>query len=156
MTPFSTRIREEILAAYPDWLAFAAWDTYKGSEPYLVVTVPPPQEAKTDHPLRISTWDDEVTVDFDYYHTHFDRWNPEEGDNQNTSALAYVNALLGEAVAVASWWQDGHCKVCAQVEPEASIKPPFDVAYSRVRIRSWRGSLNKDYDAQVQIQNPKL
>ena len=147
MSPFSTRIREEILATFPSWSPFAASETYKDGQPYLIVTVPAPLEARTDLPLRISTWDEEVTVDFDHYHTHFDRWNPEEGDDRHTSALLYIKAVLDESVAAASWWQGDHCKICAQLEPGAPLKPPFDIAYSRVRIRSWRGSHNADSDA---------
>ncbi|WP_255989659.1 hypothetical protein [Chitinolyticbacter albus] len=147
MSPFSIRIREEVLATFPEWSAFAVEQAFKGSGPYLVVTVPAPPEAKSDHPLRISTWDDEVTVEFDYYHTHFDRWNPVEGDNRHTSALFYVKSVLDEKVAVASWWQEEACKVCSQLEPGESLKPPLDVVYSRVRVRSWRGSHNADSDA---------
>jgi hypothetical protein len=141
------RIREEILATYPEWAAFAAADTYKSSEPYLVVTVPPPAEANNELPLRISTWDEEITVDLDYYHAHFDRWNPGNGDDRNKSAQLFVQAILEENVAAASWWQGEACMVCSQIEPGAALKPPFNVAYTRVRVRSWRGSHNADCDA---------
>jgi hypothetical protein len=131
MSPFSSQIREEILATFPEWEPFVTSETYKGSQSYMVVTVPPPLEAKAEHPLRISTWDEEVTIDFDYYHTHFDRWNPEEGDDRTKSALLYTKAVLEEQIAVASWWQGDHCKLCSQIESGASLKPPFRVAYTR-------------------------
>lgn len=146
MSPFSSRIRDEILAAFPEWKVFATSETYNGSPPYLVVTVPAPPEARTDLPLRISTWDEEVTVDFDYYHTHFDRWNPLDGDDRNKSAFIYVKAILDEQIAAASWWQGDHCKVCSQIEPGASLNPSFNIAYSKVRVRSWRGSHAADID----------
>ena len=117
MSPFSTRIREELLATFPVWESFAALETYKESHPYLVVTVPAPLEARIDFPLRISTWDEEVTVDFDHYHAHFDHWSPEEGDGRHKSALLFIKAVLEESVAAASWWQGDHCKICAQLEP---------------------------------------
>ena len=66
MSPFSLQVREEILSRFPEWVDFAADETYDDSEPYLVVTVPAPLEANTTLPLRISTWDEEITVDFDY------------------------------------------------------------------------------------------
>ena len=147
MSPFSIRIREEVLAAFPEWGPNAAEETYKGSPPYLVVTIGPPPEAKTELPLRISTWDEEVTVDFDYYHTHFDRWNPVDCDDRHKSALLYVRAVLEEKIAAASWWQEDECKVCSQLEPGESLEPRFKVSYSRVRVRSWRGTLNADSDA---------
>jgi hypothetical protein len=142
LTPFSAQIRKEVLAAFPQWELLAEEDTCKGSAPYLVVTVPAPPQANTDLPLRISTWDEEVTVDFDYYHTHFDRWNPEKDDDLHQSALLFVQAILQEKVAAASWWQGDQCKVSSQVEPGAPLDPPFKVAYSKVRVRSWFGTHN--------------
>ena len=147
MSPYSVRIREEVLAAFPAWAAFAVEDTYQGSKPYLVVTVPAPPEAKTDLPLRISTWDDELTIDFDYYHTHFDRWNPEQDDDRHKSALLFVKAILEERISAASWWQEEACKLCSQLEPGAPLQPPFNVSYSKVRVRSWLGSHNDTGDA---------
>jgi hypothetical protein len=134
--------------AFPDWECFAAKETWKGSDPYLVVTVPPPPEAKTELPLRISTWDEEVTVDFDYYHTHFDRWNPDDGDDRHNSALLYVRAILEEKIAAASWWQDDKCKICSQLEPGDSLAPWLKISYSKVRVRSWRGTHNADMSAR--------
>jgi hypothetical protein len=144
LSPFSVRIREEVLAAFPEWQAFSLEETYKGSTPYLIVTVLPPPEAQTDLPLRISTWDEEISVDFDYYHAHFDRWIPEKNDDRHKSALLFVRSVLEEKVAAASWWQEELCKLCAQLEPGATLQPPFNISYSRVRVRSWRGSLNAD------------
>lgn len=147
MSPFSARIRDEILAAFPAWSVYAVSETYKNSKPYLVVTVPAPHEANTSLPLRISTWDEEVTVDFDHYHSHFARWNPEDGDDIHKSALLFVQAVLSEEIAAASWWQGDHCKVCSQLKPGAPLKPRFNVAFTRVRVRSWLGTHNVDHDA---------
>ena len=144
MSPFSLRVKDEVIASFPEWQTFAKEETYKGSSPYLVITVPPPTAANTELPLRISTWDDEVTVDFDYYHAHFDRWNPQAQDNRHTSALLYVQSLLNEQVAVASWWQSDLCKMASQFDAGSSLQPSLKIAYSRVRVRSWRGSLNVD------------
>jgi hypothetical protein len=132
------------MAAFPEWARYATEETWKGSEPYLVVTVPAPGGAGTILPLRISTWDEEITVDFDYYHTHFERWSPNPGDSKYESALIYVRELLAENIAVASWWQDSHCRACSQFEPGTPPSPPVKVAYTRVRIRSWNGTHNAE------------
>jgi hypothetical protein len=147
MSPFSLQVREEVMSTFPEWEEYAAEETWKDSDPYLVVTVPAPKSADTELPLRISTWDEEITVDFDYYHTHFDRWAPQPGDTRHQSAQLYVQELLAETFAVASWWQDKHCKVCGQVEPGAAPKPPVKIAYTRVRVRSWKGNQNAAGDA---------
>jgi hypothetical protein len=147
MSPFSLRIREEVLISFPEWAPYVAEETWKNSPPYLVVTVPPPTDADTEQPLRISTWDEEVTVDFDYYHAHFDRWTAKPGDTRHQSALMYVQDLLAERLAVASWWQDSHCKVCAQMQPGGSLKPSINIGYNRIRVRSWNGTHNAESDS---------
>jgi len=42
MSPFSVRVREEVLRAFPQWEPFATEETYEDSAPYFVVTVPTP------------------------------------------------------------------------------------------------------------------
>lgn len=147
MTEFSHKIGDEIFASRPEWEAFATYETYKNSEPYLVVTIPAPAEANTHLPLRISTWDDEVTVDFDYYHTHFDRWAPKEGDGRQEAAQIYVEELLAEKFAVVSWWQGESCRICSQYVPGTELKISFNIPWSNARVRSWKGSFNADIKA---------
>ena len=83
--------------------------------------MPAAPEAKTELPLRIHIWDEEVTVDFDHHHTHFGRWNPDEGDDRHQSALLYVRAALEEKIAAASWWQEGSCAICLALPPNERI-----------------------------------
>jgi hypothetical protein len=147
MTPFSVRLREQILASFPEWDAYARDERWQEGETYVVVIVPAPGAAAAALPLRISTYDDEITVDFDYYHSHFERWNAEPGDSRHQSALIYVRDLMAERVIVGSWWQGSHCKVCAQLVPGAALTPPMNVAYTHVRVRSWNGSHNVDSEA---------
>jgi len=147
MNEFSQRIAREIFASHPEWEALAASETWKGSDPFLVVTVPAPVKANTHLPLRISTWDDEVTVDFDYYHTHFSKWTPEEGDGPHDAALLYVRDLLNEKVAVVSWWQGDLCKACAQYVPGSELKPSFNISWTAARVRSWQGNFNANVKA---------
>lgn len=144
MSPFSIRIRNEVLASFPEWESYALEESWKNSAPYFVVTVPVNGETTETLPLRISTWDEEITVDFDYYHTHFERWNPEPGDSRHQSALLYVRELLAEHIAAASWWQGDQFRIASQWEPGTPLEPKFKVAYTRVRVRSWRGTLDSD------------
>lgn len=144
MSPFSLQVRSEILSSFPDWAGFVGEETYNGSQPYLVVTVPAPPEADTHLPLRISTWDEEVTVDFDYYHAHFDRWKAEDDDGTHSAAQLYVNAILSESILVASWWKGDAWVLSAQIEEGSPVAPFADVKFSKVRVRSWKGTHNKD------------
>lgn len=140
----SNNIKAQVLAAFPEWAALANAETYKDSPAYWTFTVVPPVAAQIDSPLHISTWDDEITVALDHSHAHFQRWNPEPGDNIFQSALLYVRALLAEQIGVASWWQGDHCKMAGTYTHGDRLTPRFKIFYSRVRVRSWHGTLNID------------
>jgi hypothetical protein len=145
MSPFSARVSAEVLADFPEWQLASRLETYKGSDEYFVVELQPPNAKSL--PLRVSTWDDEVTVDFDYYHAHFERWRPEPGDNRYMAGLLYVTDIMGDRLGAASWWQDEHCKMCAAYEPGAPLAPRLSIAFTRVRVRSWTGVLDADDEA---------
>ena len=141
---FATSIKAQVLSTFPDWAALASAETYKDSPAYWVFAVPPPSAGQVDSPLRISTWDDEITVAFDHHHAHFDRWIPAPDDDIHRSALLFVQALFSEQIGVASWWQGDHCKMASSYIPGDGLAPHFKIAYSRVRVRSWNGTLNID------------
>jgi hypothetical protein len=143
MDPFSRRISAEILSTHPDWAVYSRSETWKGSDEYFVVEIAPPAASDT-LPLRVSTWDDEVTVDFDYYHAHFERWMPKPGDTKFQSALLYVRALTAEELGAASWWDGDLCKLCGPYERGAPLQPPFSASFTRVRVRSWNGGFDVD------------
>ena len=142
MSPFSARVSAEILADFPEWQAASRFERYKGSDEYFVVELAPPNQ--TSLPLRISTWDDEITVDLDYYHAHFERWRPAPGDTRYLAGLLFVTDVLNDRLGAASWWQGDHCKMCSPYEPGGALTPRFNISFSRVRVRSWTGLLDVD------------
>jgi hypothetical protein len=146
VSPFSLQVRQEILCSFPEWEPFAVEERWKESEPYLLVTIQAPATAGA-LPLRISTWDDEVTVDFDHYHAHFDYWLPKPSEPEELAALPFVQALLREEVTVASWWLESAFKASSQRAPGEDLKAPLGIKHSRVRVRSWRGTHNVDRSA---------
>jgi hypothetical protein len=146
MDEFSTSAAEGIFASYPEWRAHAREETHDG-ETYLVVEVPTPSSANVEHGLRIETYNSEFTVSFDFYHSHFDTWNVREVGSEHEAALPFVQAIISENVGVASWWRDTEWRGSTQFD--RGERPQFQYAkdYNRLRLRSWRGSLNVDCDA---------
>lgn len=146
---FSKSFAERLLATYPEWLLFAkACRSAGGDHDHLVVEVPPPEGADAASPLRIDTANGEVTVEFDYYHTHFD-WPPDTLPLALRAAdpMAFIAAILSEEVAVASGWEGGVWLGSWLVEEQANLA--LDGALGRVthiRVRSWRGAWNIDFD----------
>lgn len=147
MNQFSANIAEEIFANYPEWRSFAREEKSKNEGTYLYVEIQAPTAANTVHGLCISTDNDEVTVSFDFYHSHFEHWAVREAGFEYEAALPFVQALLSESVAVASWWQGeqwcGSCQVEAGEQPELTVVREFN----RIRVRSWLGKRNEDRDA---------
>jgi hypothetical protein len=147
MNEFSTTIAEEIFASYPEWRTRAREEDAQDGSTYLYIEVPTPAAANTTHGLEINTDNEEVTVTFDFYHSHFERWKVQESGFEHEASPPFVQALLSESVAVASWWQGeqwrGSCQLAVGEEPELTVAEEFN----RIRVRSWQGNRNDDRDA---------
>ena len=139
MDEFSSRIAGELFEDFPEWRLFSR-EGQDGEGRFLVVEVPAPDEADTLHGLRVTTNDHEVTVTFDFYHSHFGNWRPIVQDEEDGSAIGFVRSILNESVAVASWWKDERCLgSCQVINGELSEMFP---EFTRCRVRSWRGLYN--------------
>lgn len=139
---------EALFEAFPEWRAFARREVGERGSEYIVVKVEPPPEADVECGLRIDTANDEITVEFDFYHQHFDDWAGESSPFGTESALEFVRQILEQRVAIVSWWRDDECVASSTtnvgVPPE---QPTWLGAYDRLRVRSWRGTFNVDSDA---------
>jgi hypothetical protein len=134
---------------------FPEWETYLKieskdqndsiDETYIVFEIPIPIEANVDSTFLIYTMDDEITVCFDYYHSHFDDWRNKNGFDQN-SAYSFIVNLLKEKVSVVSYWENIQWKGSRQITDMNDYKPNHKIEYNKVRIRSWNGKYNADIE----------
>lgn len=148
MDSFSLSTADEIFTAFPEWQAFAREEQADGGSSFLIIKVTPPLEADVEHGLVVDTQNQEVTVGFDYYHSHFDQWVGDGDDFGPEAALEFVKQILNEEVAIVSWWQDEQWRGSSPLEAGASPQPPsWKTSFNRVRIRSWKGTLNADFSA---------
>ncbi len=141
---------EELFTAFPQWRSLARHEKAEDGSSYLVVEVQAPPEANVKHGLYIDTSNDEVTVGFDCYHSHFDDWTGDGEHFGTRAALEYIKQILSEKVGVISWWLNDEWRGSAQVEAGApSEKPKWatEGTFNRIRVRSWKGSLNADISA---------
>jgi hypothetical protein len=103
----------------------------------------PPEGSQASGPLSICA-DDEITGSFDCFHCHFN-WPPafEEVDH-NINAMSFIDALLIEKIGIMSWWQGDKLRVSTTFDAgmQDTLKAPR--GSTRIRRRSWRGSLNED------------
>ena len=148
MDPFSLATANEIFAAFPEWRSFAREERADDGSTFLVVEVLPPDEANVERGLVIDTSNREVTVVFDCFHSHFERWRGDGDHFGAQAALEFVEGIINERVAVVSWWQGAVWRGSSLLAAGAAPKPPSWQAESdHVRVRSWKGSLNVDISA---------
>jgi len=146
----SVAAAEQLFAEFPEWRALARSEKTADGMEYLVIEVAPPPQAMVEHGLVIDTSNEEVTVGFDSYHSHFDDWVGDGEQFGTKAAIEFIKQILSERTAVVSWWQGEEWRGSAQLEAGAHSPVPNWASagqYDRVRIRSWRGTLNADTDA---------
>ncbi|MCC7412608.1 MAG: hypothetical protein IT495_13395 [Gammaproteobacteria bacterium] len=144
MDRFSEQAADEFLAAFPEWREFARSEQRDDGSSYFVLQIDPPAQAAVEHGLLVHTDNDEVTVGFDFYHSHFDSMVGDGEHFGTTAAVALVRQIVSERVAVVSWWLGESWAGSSQIEAGAQPSAKFVKDYSRIRVRSWKGTFNAD------------
>ncbi|GMU65838.1 MAG: hypothetical protein AMXMBFR36_21120 [Acidobacteriota bacterium] len=54
--------------------------------------------------------------------------------------------IVNEGVAVVSWWDGDNWRASADLEAGSELETPewMTKSFDRIRVRSWKGSLNAD------------
>lgn len=149
MDAFSRKTSDELFAHFPEWRNFAREEKAKDGTSFLVVSVPPPPEAKVDRDLLIDTSGQQIALTFDFYETHFYTLS-ESGPFACSSLLNFLQQVMSEQTAVISWWLDNDWCGASQLKPGASFPQsiePFVTRFNRKRVRSWKGTFNADTEA---------
>ena len=129
---------------FPEWRSLARAGKAEDGSEFLVIDVVAPPQANVEYGLSVDTAGGEVTVGFDYYHAHFDQWVG-DGENIGTrAAVAFIRQIVSEEVAVASWWKGAEWKGSITVPAGALPEKSWTTDFDRIRVRSWRGTLNAD------------
>src|SRR5438270_13193705 len=115
---------EQLFAEFPEWRALARTETAEGGAEFLVIEVAPPPQAMVEHGLVIDTSNDEVTVGFDCYHSHFDDWVGDGEHFGTQAAIEFIKQIVSERIVVVSWWQGEEWRGSAQLEPGAPAALP--------------------------------
>lgn len=140
---------QPVLAAFPEWRRFVRVETANDGSTYEVLQIQAPVAANVAHGLLVDTSNDEITVGFDVYHSHFDDWVDDNINCGTVAALDFIRQIVSERVAVLSWWQGE--KWCGSAQLEAGEEPELPSwagapTIDRIRVRSWNGALNADVD----------
>jgi hypothetical protein len=136
-----------VLDAFPEWRGLVRAQTADDGSSFEILEVQALAAADVTHGLVVDTSNDEITVGFDVYHSHFDDWVGDGTSFGTMAAVEFIKQVVSERVAVISWWKGEQW--CGSTQLEAGKKPELPSwagapAIDRVRVRSWRGTLNAD------------
>jgi hypothetical protein len=134
----------ELFSLFPQWRTLARTEKDEDGTEFLVVDVTAAPEANVEYGLTIDTAGGEITVGFDYYHSHFDEWVGDGEHFGTKAALEFIRQIVSEEVAVASWWKGNEWKGSTQIAAGEEPKMTWMADFDRIRVRSWKGTHNAD------------
>jgi hypothetical protein len=135
LNEFSQGFADRLFAAHPEWRKYV--DESADAE-VLAIEVPSPNGC-SESGLRLYTDDDEVTVGFDRFHSHF---FGREDEEIYDAALAFIDGILSEAVVVLVYHEGERWakSMCVDVNDPWPLPEP---GQTRV-VRSWKGTLDAE------------
>lgn len=134
-----------LFGLHPEWQAYATAQRREGdTHDHLVVTVPSPAEGNA-LPLVMTTEDGEVRVHFDATHAHFEWPSGKEGFAWQ-DPMRFVDEIMKEEFAVASGWDGDRWCATWRIEPGENADSDVPLHATRLRVRSWTGARNEDFD----------
>ncbi|MDO8458456.1 MAG: hypothetical protein Q7T07_16250 [Burkholderiaceae bacterium] len=138
-----------VLDAFPEWRSLVREEQADDGSSFEVLEVQAPVGANVKHGLLMDTAGDEITISFDAYHSHFDEWGSDGTHFGTMAALEFIKQLVSERVAVLSWWKGEQWCGSAQLEAGQTPEIPSWAGaptITRIRVRSWKGTLNADVE----------
>ncbi len=155
---YSRRFADLLFGEFPEWRQFASVRkaTDAEDEGFLVVTVPAPAQGLIVSGLVEEQgdflWVDsagEITVGFDYHHTHFDNFGHQTEAQNFANAVRFIRSIVEEEVCVAAVFDGGSfcgsTTVAAGETPDLSGWAWLPQSCQDVYVRSWRGAHNRRY-----------
>lgn len=129
---FTNEFSKLAFKRYPEWESIAVPIKYRNSdEHYLSITIESPDPSREN--LEIITVDDEVTVDFSFYHIHM---------SSVEKALDYVEALLTESLVVMKK-ESEYGESCSYMETMAFLETDENEPKEFKAVRSWKGTFDR-------------
>lgn len=91
------------------------------------------------------TDNEEVTVFFDVFHSHF--WWPvgEAEVSSGENPITFIREILAETLVIVSWWNEGE-ELGSTAQPAAEPVEPWNGRgrATHARVRSWKGTFNRE------------
>jgi len=115
-----------------------------------VVRVPDPPGSNLEHPLTIRIYGDEITIEMDWHHSHFDWPNPFAEDVNHP--IWFISALVEERLAVLTCFAGAQLRMSTVLTRQECVDTAFKVKPAEIwledvdhfRVRSWHGTLDAE------------
>jgi hypothetical protein len=151
LEPYSKQMARDLFSVFPDWERYLSLVAEDGLN-FFKVEVPSPN-GDTHPSLGVtSLYNDEITVYFDSCHYHYASILTSENEPQG--AISFIRQLINEELVVLSYIcvgdnliKDG---VCGGSPVPVGEVPTANYEYyyaSTMRVRSWKGTYNKEFSA---------
>lgn len=137
----SRRFAEALLREFPEWAPYLRRADDDDPEPgTLLVEVPPPPPGTG--PLWIDTENEEITVAFADWHSHYTAWRDEDEEASMRDALAAIREIVEERLLSVAALNGEQWRRSWSVAPGEPVETRHG---DTTRVRSWRGT----YDAEL-------
>jgi len=137
---FSSDFYDKLFALYPEWKSLASRINDSTS---FQVFVPSPGDPSSH--LWISTENEEVTVGFGTWHSHYG-WSDVDSTISNQEAFDLITSILKEESAIQAFYRNDEWRGSVIVSYADGFFDDLDdwraAGATRTRRRSWLGSLN--------------
>ncbi len=132
-----------ILTRFPEWESFASINLTADN---LEIRIPCPSPAVTEG-LWVSTADQEMTVGFHTYHSHFTDFDRPMNPNLIEAALNQASAYLHEQRGIVTWYKGEQIVggTCVNLPVEGDLPRMFlQYPITHGTLRSWTGRFDRD------------
>jgi hypothetical protein len=127
---FSAFIHKMMVAAYPEWETFI---TFCPDHPNsILLQVPSPHTPELR--LEVCTDNEEITVAFASFHTHFG-WSDVPDSEAFDRARSFMEDILHERVLIVEYWDSGRVYESSTIAPEQADE--YLSLGSEVRVYGW-------------------
>jgi len=148
LSQYSKEMSAQILEEFPNWREQAGTNEHNGEKYFDLRVVPP--SSNIESPLRIYTYQDELTISFDAYHAHFFEFKENDDEIKDDDAFSFIKRIISDSYAVVSYWRDDQwCGSTLLPEEEFPINNAEYPYANKIKIRSWSGRLDENIKCEA-------
>ena len=142
----SRTFAQRLFREFPDWLRHARFDPYEEFEKEALLVEVPRPVGDGRNGLFVTTSEWEVSVGFgENFHTRFGVGDKEDGHDFHHHAIDFIRSFVDEDLVLVTAWENDEWLGAWTVRVADGAVPEQEKEDSvNLRIRSWKGSFDRD------------